>query len=172
MRISLAALVGIGVLVLLPADTWADIPPPPPERLQDSLGLRPLPIAVAGLAVSLAVAFAGLGIARYRDRPRARTAALVVAAVVLVTAGALALRAAQVWAEQDALKAQYEKTLANWRPLGPVRIPRASREVPPALAVLAFTPQNSFPHNLPWAALVLNVVGPDEIQANRAGPAQ
>jgi hypothetical protein len=169
MRIPVAGLVGVVLVLSLTASAWADIPPPPPAGLKDAPGLQPLPIALAGLAAALAVAVAGVGAARSRGRPAVRTAALVAAAAILATAAVFAFRAARAWEEQAALKAEYEKSLANWHPRGPVPPPRAFREAPPALAVFALAPQNSFPHSLPWAAFVLN--GPTHPRGFRERPA-
>ena len=153
MRIPVAGLVGVALVLSLTAPAWADIPPPPPVELTYFHGLRPLPIAVAGLAASLAVATAGVIVARSRGRSGIRAAALLVAAVVLVAAGVVAFRAAA-----------YQKTLANWHPNGPVRLPRVYREAPSAVAVFAAAPQSGFPHNLPWAALAVNGSGPSNAE--------
>jgi hypothetical protein len=158
MAIRLAALLGVALFLCLPSAVWADIPPSPPLGLRATPGIRPLPVVIAGIAVALALAVCGLVAARHRARPGILVAALVGAVVVLAAAGAVAIRADREANEQAALRAEYEKSLANWRPRGPVRLP-PPREVPAVVAIFAVGPQGSFPHNLPWAALALSGTG-------------
>jgi hypothetical protein len=155
MRIYTAGFVSLALDLSVAGASWADIPPPPPSGLKDSLGLQPIPIALAGLAGAVAVAVAGLGLARARGRPRFRAVSLIVAAGILAVAAVFAYRAAQAWDEYRNSQAEYRKSLVNWRPHGPIQ-PGAFVGVPRGVAVLAVAPQNSFPHNLPWAALALN----------------
>jgi hypothetical protein len=161
MRSALAGLAGAALTLALAGAARADIPPPPPPGLRDSPGLRPLPLALAGAAAALAVAVCGVVAVRHRRHPVVLVAALAATAAVLAVTGLIALRAARDRDEQAALRARYEKDLANWRPLGPVRPPRPPAGVPRAVAVLALAPQDGFPQGLPWAALALHGTATD-----------
>jgi hypothetical protein len=160
MRILLAVWLGAGLLLALPATARADIPPPPPPGLEKSPCMRPLPIVVGGVATALAIGLGGVFVAR--SRSSVLVPFLGGAVIVLAVAGMFAWRADQAWAKHEWLEAEYKKTLANWRPHGPIdrepyRNPSSTQR---AVAVLSFAPQDGFPHNIPWAALAANVNAP------------
>lgn len=154
MRSCLAGLVAVLVVLVPTAAVWADIPPPPPPGLKDSPGPRPVVVSVAGTATALAIAAAGVMMAR--SRPSVRSAALAIAVALLVATAVGAWWSSRAWNTHAALEEKYRQQLANWRPRGPVRPPPGRREAPLAVSLLAWSPQQSFPSALPWAALALS----------------
>jgi hypothetical protein len=161
MRNSLAGWLGVALLMALPAAAWADIPPPPPVGLEQSPGLRPLPIIIGGAATALAIGLGGAFLAR--SRSGVLLPFLGSAVIILAIAGLFAWRADQAWAKHDSLEAEYNKTRANWRPLGPVDrggILRKTWQARRAVSVMSFAPQDSFPNNISWAALAVNANTP------------
>jgi hypothetical protein len=183
MRTLFPGLVGVILHLTFASIASADIPPPPPPELTKELppfgpenapAFRPSQIAIAGLSAGAAIVLIGLGAARGRGRSGVCITSAMFAVVVLAATGVGVMVVHRAWeahqerlaqheaetAKREALKAEYEKTLANWRPLGPVRperFLRIHREIPLATAVFGASTQSAFPQVLPWAALAMNV---------------
>ena len=91
----------------------ADIAPPPPEVPGTNLELPgSASIAIGGMLLSVALVLAGLAAARRNSTVRSRMLYAGAAVIVLLAVGGSVVAARQ--------HSDYEETLQNWGPQGPV----------------------------------------------------
>ena len=109
------------VVVALHGTALGDIPPLPPEIPGTQMELPTAPtVAMAGILLSVAVAIAGVLAGKAGNGARKKLALSVSSALVLATI------VATTFAYRS--HAEHAKSVANWRPVGPVgrRLPHDS----------------------------------------------